>query len=398
MAISANTKLATSEKLRVIAVGGAGAMGRYAVRTISRLDSASRITVADIDFARAEQVSEEVGSPCEPMQLDATDPIAMREAFADHDVVINTMGPFAKFARAILDAAIDSNCHYLDIGDDWQSTVESFEFEAKARDRGLHVVIGLGSSPGVTNLCAVVATERLDTVDSLYTGWKLAAAVVEDEPDYPPTSHASAAVEHWLIQCSGEIKVWKDGALADEVPVKEVAFNFPGIGPVTAYTMGHPEPLTLPRTFPDIRESVNLQSGPAWIFEHLRGVAAQYDAGKVNLEQGAKLLENPTPPSERSPRDPLPVEWAVAQGKKNGQAHAVAVYPSKHPAGKMGANTGIPLAIGVELLRRGAIKDVGVHAPESAIDVDQFFELLAQLTDPSFSSLDDILVIEEAAQ
>jgi threonine dehydrogenase-like Zn-dependent dehydrogenase len=92
----------------VLIVGGAGAMGRWAVRGIARLGSAERLLIADIDLARAEQVAKEVGGPCAAIRLDATDTEAMKAAFADCDVILNTMGPFSKFARPILEAAIDT--------------------------------------------------------------------------------------------------------------------------------------------------------------------------------------------------------------------------------------------------------------------------------------------------
>ena len=380
------------DDLKVIVVGGAGAMGRWAVRNIVKLGSASTLTIADIDLPRAERFSAEVGAPCVARQLDATDPSALRAAFSGHDVVLNTMGPFATFAGPILEAALDSDCHYLDIDDDWESTLEAFELDAKARERGLHVVIGLGGSPGVTNLCAALAARSLDTVEDILTGWKLSGAVAEEDPNYP-TGSASAALEHWLIQCSGTIRVWQGGATVDVRPVEERPFHFPGIGDVTAYTMGHPEPLTLPRTFPDLINSVNLQSGPAWLFDHVRSVAAEFDAGEISLADGAQKMTEPTRPEGDFPRDPLPIEWAIATGLKDGRRTSIAAYPNKFPPGRMGGNTGVPLAIGLELLRRGLMRDVGVHAPESVIDVDAFFELLAPLTDPSYASAADLLVV-----
>jgi saccharopine dehydrogenase-like NADP-dependent oxidoreductase len=380
--------------LRVIAVGGAGSMGRWAVRTVAKLGSASVLTVADIDLDRAERVAASVSGPCRALRLDATDPEQLRAAFADHDVVINTMGPFATFVRPILTAALESDCHYLDINDDWQPTVEAFELDEEARRRGLHVVVGLGGSPGVTNLCAVHAAERLDVVHELHTGWKLSGATIVDEPDFPAPA-ASAAVDHLLHQCAQPIQAWVDGAPGTVEPVKQIDLDFPGLGTVTAYTMGHPEPITLPRRYPELRSSLNLQSGPAWIFDHLRAVAARYASGEIDLHTGAALLADPTPPEHPGERSPLPIEWALAIGEKDGEPFRVAVYPNTfHPA-KMGGNTGIPLAIGVELLRRGALKQTGVHAPETTIDPRQFFDLLAPLTDDGLTDADDLLTVIE---
>lgn len=381
--------------LRIIAVGGAGSMGRWAVRGVAQLGAADVLTIADIDLDRATRLADQVGGVCRPLQLDATDPEALRRAFADHDVVMNTMGPFAEFMLPILDAALSEDCHYLDINDDWQPTISAFDFDDVARRRGLHVVIGLGGSPGVTNLCGVMAAERLDRVDEILTGWKLSGATIVDEPGFPAPK-ASAAVEHWLHQCAHPVRAWVDGAPGDLEAVLRTEFEFPGLGTVEAYTMGHPEPITMPRAFPGLRTSLNLQSGPAWLFENLRAVADRFAAGELDLRQGADLLADPPRPAEPGARSPLPINWALAVGEKNGTPHRVAAYPLHFHPSKMGGNTGLPLAAGVGLLHRGELKDVGVHAPETALDPRAFFDLLAPLTDQSLGGSDDLIAVVES--
>ncbi|NUR97797.1 MAG: hypothetical protein HOV67_21385 [Kribbellaceae bacterium] len=379
----------------MIAVGGAGAMGRWAVRTIARLGSAARLTIADLDVERASRLADEVGPPSMPLSLDATDYAAMRRAFDEHDVVVNTMGPFATFFRPIVEAAIASGCHYLDINDDWQPTLDAYALDAAARRQGLHVIVGLGGSPGVTNLCAVLAADRLDRVDTVYTGWKVAGASIVDEPLFP-APRASAATDHWIHQCSGPIRVWDNGAEALIDPVQRVEFDFPGLGPVHAFTMGHPEAVTLPRRYPGLRRSYNLQSGPDWLLDLLREVGAEHRAGSLSLQQGAERIASHPRPKTKGPRDPLPIEWSLAIGEAAGRPRSVAAFPTSFHPSKMGGNTGIPVAIGVELLRRGKLLDLGVHAPEAAIVPRDFFDLMAPLMEPPLTGTDDLIAIVEA--
>lgn len=384
-----------ADGLRVIVVGGAGGMGRWAVRSIARLGSASALTVADLDVARAETLCAEVGAPARPLRLDVTDRAGLLDAFQDHDVVVNTMGPFATFVRPIVSAAIDAGCHYLDIDDDWQPTLTIFDLDDDARRAGLHVITGLGGSPGVTNLCAVMAAERLDVVRELYTGWKLSGARVVEEAAYP-AGKASAASEHWLHQCSEPIRAWDNGGPAWLEPVTPVELDFPGIGLVSSYTMGHPEPITLPRRYPELRRSLNVQAGPTWLMELLRDTGRAYAEGRVSLQEGAEILMNPRRPDTEEPRSPLPIEWALAIGERDGASMSVAAYPLHWHPGLMGGNTGAPVAVGVELLRRGQLADVGVHAPEAAVDPRQFFDLLAPLIDPALGGTHDLIEVVEA--
>jgi saccharopine dehydrogenase-like NADP-dependent oxidoreductase len=360
--------------LTVVIVGGAGAMGRWAVRSIAKLGSSGRLLIADIDEARAQRVADEVGGPCAAVRLDATDPAALREVFSGCDVVLNTMGPFSLFAHPILEAAIDCGCDYLDIDDDWESTLQAFDLDARARERGCRVVKGIGGSPGVSNLCAVVAASRLDRVDEIITGWSMSGAVVAEEPDYPAQGSA-AAVEHWLIQLSGTIRAWRDGTEQEITPLQPVDLEYPGIGPARAYTVGHPEAVTLPRYLDGVVTSMNVMSGPEWLFDHARKVAADYEAGTITLAEGAARLEDFPVPAERGPRDPLGRVWALARGERDGRTMAVSVEPRTMPPGMMGGGTGLALAVGLELLRRGGIAEPGIHAPEGVIDPEAFFAL-----------------------
>jgi len=377
----------------VLVVGGAGGMGRHAVRALARLGAASRILVADLDEPRARRVADQIGPAADAVCLDATDPDAMRSAFADCDVVLNTMGPFARFGTPILRAALDAGCDYLDIDDDWQSTVEALEFDARARAEGRRVVIGLGASPGTTNVCARMAADRLDTVDDLFTGWSLASAVVEPEADFP-THGAAAAAEHWLLQCTGTIRAWEDGGPADIAPLESVEVDFPGIGPVHAYTMGHPEAVTLPRAVPGLRRSVNLQCGPTELFDALRSVVDQVESGALSIARAAELVDA-RPDVIPADGPTLPDLFAFARGTRDGRPVTVAVYPKLELPGRMGGHTGIPLAIGVDLLRRGLLAGPGVHAPETAFDPVDFFTVYGTLTvEPAATAQAAVAVVE----
>ncbi|TDB85927.1 saccharopine dehydrogenase [Actinomadura sp. KC216] len=387
----------SAKPFSAVIVGGAGGMGRWAVRAIARLGSADRLLVADLDGVRAQRVADEVGGPCTAVALDATDGAAMREVFAGCDVVLNTMGPFSLFARPVLEAAIECGCDYLDIDDDWESTLAAFELDALARERGCRVVKGIGGSPGVSNLAAMLAVRRLEKVTEIVTGWSMRGAVLEEEPAYPATGSAGAALEHWLIQISGTIRAWRDGAERDIEPLRPVELDYPGIGRVRAYTVGHPEAVTLPRYVTGLDSSTNVTSGPPWVFEHARSVAAEYDGGGITLAEGAARLANAPRPANR-PRtaDPLGTVWALARGERDGRPLSVSVQPTSMPPGKMGGGTGVALAIGLELLRRERAGGPGVHAPEGAIDPEDFFALYLRFAEPKVSSIGDLLLIREA--
>lgn len=163
--------------MKVLAIGGSGGMGRAAVRAAMSFDFVSEIIVAGIDSELAERFVAELNSkslnrgntdalkkPVRALYLDVTDNNSLRQAIRDVDVVLNSAGPFFRFGVPILTAAIEEGKHYCDICDDWQPTVEMLKLNARAKQNNVTAVIGLGASPGISNLLCVKAATALDEV------------------------------------------------------------------------------------------------------------------------------------------------------------------------------------------------------------------------------------------
>jgi saccharopine dehydrogenase-like NADP-dependent oxidoreductase len=372
-------------------------MGRYAVRTAMTYDFVDEIIVADLDGRRAAAFAEEGGAKLTPCELNVEDPDALERVLQGAGVVLNTVGPFYRFGVPILHAAIRARCHYLDINDDWEPTLEMMELDPEARRAGVTAIVGMGASPGVSNLLAVKAMNRLDSVEEVITGWGLDGADPSAERSARPqgsgaraTRPPSAALVHWMHQCSGRIRILRDGRLVDVPPIEEVKVDYPGIGSATAWTVGHPEAVTLARFRPEIRSSVNVMVGRRWLIEIVRSIANEIDAGRISAEQGAALLSTPIPtgppdrPTSERKEPRLPPLFAVARGIRDGNPATVGATVRGMPSGGMAGATGVPLAVGLSLLAGGRIDRSGVFPPEAAIEPDAFFDALATRCSPPF--------------
>ena len=104
--------------MKILAIGGCGSMGRYAMRTAQNFSSVEKIVIADIDKESAETFARNLNQKVSAMQLDVNDGDALKQAMKDINIVVNTCGPYFKFATPILKAAISSGCNYIDICDD----------------------------------------------------------------------------------------------------------------------------------------------------------------------------------------------------------------------------------------------------------------------------------------
>jgi saccharopine dehydrogenase-like NADP-dependent oxidoreductase len=379
---------------RVLALGGCGEVGRYAVRTLLREEPLAEVVVADLDGERASAWAAECGPRVTARRLDVTDEGALRSALAEVDVVMNTVGPYFRFGVPVLRASLEVGRSYLDVCDDWEPTLRMLELDSLAREMGSTAVIGLGITPGVSNLLAALAVAELDAAEQVITGWDVESAMPEHLGPEP-----SAATLHGVEQLTGKIRVRRDGRFVDERPIREVRFEYPGIGPCRAWTIGHPEPVTLPLTFDAIRESLNVMAASPWTILGMRALRGLVDGRLLSPRRAAKWAERFGRPGGRTPlladlvreasrrgRMMLPPLFALARGSHEGQTAAAAVMLLSAPPGGLGGTTGIPLGVGVSMLLRGQIPRKGVFAPEAGVDPRQFLDRLAPLCVPPRAS------------
>jgi saccharopine dehydrogenase-like NADP-dependent oxidoreductase len=337
------------------------------------------VVVADRDLARADEVVRRIGPAASAAEVDITDTAGLSALLAQADLVLNTVGPFYRFGRPVLEAAISAGVHYVDINDDWEPTIDMLTLDEEARAAGVIAVIGMGASPGVSNLLASAAAASLDDTESLYTGWPAGVGIPKVNSDDPPP-RSSAALEHWIHNLSMPIRIWRDGRYQEVDALEELTITYPGIGEGTVWTCGHPEPITLPRTFTGISECLNLMTSRPGLIDVARAVSADVRDGTMTVaEAGVALL---VAPGRRGPeageRAPFPDVWAVAEGRKDGRRTLVGVTTDVLPDGQMGEMTSIPLSICAAMIASGEVTQPGVHAPEAVIEPYAFFDRMAK--------------------
>ena len=70
-------------------------MGRFLVRAVARLKNIESITIADLAESSAKKFASEFHHRVSGIGLDVSDSKAMSEIFENHDIVLNTTGPFS---------------------------------------------------------------------------------------------------------------------------------------------------------------------------------------------------------------------------------------------------------------------------------------------------------------
>ncbi|KAI9002989.1 Saccharopine dehydrogenase-domain-containing protein [Hyaloraphidium curvatum] len=322
--------------------------------------------------------------------VDAKDDAALRALFSQHQVVAATIGPYYVFGARVLSAAIDAGCHYFDICDDPEPTLDMLALSDRAAAAGLTCVVGFGASPGLSNMLAALAAARVGGKPSrMITTWGSDRQEKTREPLH------GAAVVHWVEQLTGTVLVQQDGKRTPVKPLQTVQLDVPTVGDVTLHTVGHPEAVTLPLSYPSVRESVNAMGFSLTLIEILKIIAERVDSGGSTVEQAANQLIEYTDTQEgftisENARVALAVgkdaifgtntelpdimAFAESDDGKIAAAWLNGVIP-----GGMGPVTGSPLAAAVHLFFQGKITKRGVVPPDQAADPDAFFATIAPL-------------------
>jgi saccharopine dehydrogenase-like NADP-dependent oxidoreductase len=338
----------------------------------------------------------------------------------DADLVLSLVGPYYRFGVPILRAAIETGTHYIDICDDWEPTLEMLELDEEARRAGVTAIVGMGASPGVSNLLAVKAMSHLDTVHDVVTGWGEGTEGTGTSDQPGEGGSYGAALEHWVHQFTGRIRLYRNAGFVDVPPLQPVLVNYPGAQAVTVHTVGHPEPVTLPRFHPEMRSSCNVMDFRPELIVILRWLAERVDAGRMSAREagdwllevmsrkafpwkdlltsalGPKYVYAVLQSKLRGAGQRLPPLFAVATGLRGAQLTTVGATLTSAPAGGMGGATGIPMAVALAKFARGEIDRRGVFAPESLIDPDSFFDELAPMCVPTRMNASELLQVTVA--
>ena len=353
--------------MKVIILGACGGMGRHVAKSISSFSEIGNLTIADLNLKDAELLASQLGPHIKGIKVDINDTESLLKILSQHDIVLNTVGPFFKFGYQVLQTSLEANCHYMDICDDWEPTEKMLELNNFAKEKNLLAILGLGASPGITNLLGRIAIDHLDMVHTIYTGWNLEEAQPESVSSQKETN---AAMIHGIEQITGKIKIFKDGKFQMVNPLKKLEVSYPNIGNFSAFIFGHPEAITFPHHFKDLLNSVNLAHGnksTIFVLKIIRKLINLKILTKKTAARFLEWLEKKETTKKHVQTNSLPEIYALAIGFKNGNEESVGVSLDGEPSREltMGEATGYPLSLGLKMFLNNEISESGVIAPES---------------------------------
>ncbi|MBI4730047.1 MAG: saccharopine dehydrogenase NADP-binding domain-containing protein [Acidobacteria bacterium] len=372
---------------KVTVLGGAGAVGSVAVRTLVGIKPFDEIVVADANEAKAKAIAAQHGKGVSAARVDAGDGASIQKVVKGSTVVLNCVGPFYKYAPTVLGAVAGSGINYVDVCDDYDATQKLLAMNDEVKAAGVSALMGMGSSPGVANLiskvCADLLLDSTEAIDIYHAHG--------GEPE-----EGRAVIAHRIHSMVSDIPVFLDGRFQtvqlfeESGRALEEDAEFESIGTYNVYPYPHPETLTLPQHIPGLRRVTNLGLVLPAIYAEL--IKATVRSGIVS-EEPLDVLGAPVVPIEfaishiLSERPRLTREAGLTQamgclkivirGTKDGKATVYTFSMSSVGRG-MGEGTGIPAALGAVMMASGDVKGQGVLPPEACVDPLKFLGLASK--------------------
>jgi saccharopine dehydrogenase (NAD+, L-lysine-forming) len=365
---------------KVTVLGGCGAVGSVAVKTLAQSGVFSEVVIGDANIERARQMAKELGGGVTAIACNATDRPSVKKAVQGSDVVLNCVGPFYTTVKPILAAVMECGINYVDVCDDVDVTIDLVNMDDAVRQAGIAALIGMGSSPGMTNIVAkFAATALLDaahSVDIFHTHG--------GEPFEGP-----GVIEHRFHCMSIPIPMYLDGELKyvsyfepDGIALRQT-FNFPYIGETPIYPYPHPEQITLPR-YLKLQRVTNKGSVLPEAYYNLTGEVcrlglASKDPVQVRgqtvvpydfaiafiIRERERILRETNFGRQRG------CVSVIVHGTKDGQALEYRFHMAS-TSQALGEGTGIPAAMGAILMQQGKVQGKGVLPPEACLNAFEF--------------------------
>jgi lysine 6-dehydrogenase len=289
----------------------------------------------------------------------------LRAAIAGRDVLVNSAS-----YRVNLDAmraCLDAGCNYLDLGGLYWMTARQLELDEDFQQAGLLALLGMGASPGKTNVMAAHAVELLGeeprSIDIVAAGRDLE----------PPAGALSVpyALRTLVDEVTMAPVVVREGAPVELEPLADggsVSLPDP-IGQADTIHTIHSEMRTFPASFGCRAASFRLSLAQE-VLDRVRDLAGQPDG---SIDSAAAKTRRPSPNTV-----------SVHRVEAAGDTRSASVTAVTRPVERWGLGGGIvstatPAAAAVRLIARGRIDALGALPPERCVPAaDLFPELEAR--------------------
>ncbi|GAB7388910.1 saccharopine dehydrogenase NADP-binding domain-containing protein [Bacillaceae bacterium] len=378
-----------------VAVLGVGGVGQVCAAELVKKNYLNKLILADIVTERAEAFAatlrKQTSAQIIVKKADASDVSSVLSVLHDIDVLLHAGLP--DYNLQVMEACLQARTHYIDMasnGPKWLR--KQLAWDEKFKSAGILGIMGLGCDPGFSNIAARYAVDQLETVEAI-----LIRDGDNSEVDYDGFC-AYFSPQTAIKECLAKPNYWtdQDGEQFYPTPfANKEEFEFPEpIGWMDCYNVEHEEVTTLGETigrakgckYVDFKYALH----PDFVntLKVLRYLGLDSDEeidvnGVKVAPRDVVVTTMPKPADLAGKIHGYSCVGALVKGTKGNEKVEMFVYTMAnhdHVYRQSGFQatvwqTGVPPAVGVDLLAEGLLKMTGCIPPER-IDPVPFLERL----------------------
>lgn len=366
---------------------GCGITGLVCAEELVKNNKVTELVLADVKTDAAEALAKKLNNKkISVKQVDATNEKALKKLLRGADIVVSAVS--WTLNRKVMSVAIETGTNYVDfsmtLGYD-----EALKEKNIATDASITILSCMGSDPGMSNVFARYAADKLDSVEQIRT-MDGDTGAVEGMGFYTLWSPTDMMDE--ASTPAGIFKDWKMTFAAPLTSKSEYEFPAP-VGKLTVYNTDHEETFMMAHLFKGIRNAdfrialddsfVNIAKVLRLVGMHRRDAVDVKGMKVAPLDMLAALMPRPTDFADKVKGDfALVVETT---GSKAGKKRMIKVWTtmSHEKAYNLsgmnatGYMVGVAGAIGTEMLIDGEIKQKGLVWPEM-IPAERYIERMRE--------------------
>ncbi|HEX7392133.1 MAG TPA: saccharopine dehydrogenase NADP-binding domain-containing protein [Thermoplasmata archaeon] len=379
--------------MTVLVLGASGQIGAYTVQDLIEFCGEKDVVASSRKMANVKKAMDDLklGKKVKLLELDANDVPKVLETIKKEKVTSVVNCAWYQTNLGVMDACLKGGATYTDLGGFFDTCLKQIDLHKKWKDAGINATVGLGSTPGMTNVAGAAGAKRLDSIDSIDIVCAWGNTLPVKEAGWPGYS-----IRTVLDEFTQQSVQWVNGKYEKQEilgGVTDVQMPEP-IGKVKAYFIKHSEPATMGKylkaknctfrigfpasdmnTFLTLRalgfaDEKPLEAGGAKV-SPLDYLTAMYQKGIADA-RGA-------PPKEKFEYDMFRID---CQGKKDGMPKTVTYFITTWNDPDRGVSsardTAVPPAIVAHWQHTKRIKEPGVFPAEATVEPEAFFKELGR--------------------
>jgi len=370
----------------MLVLGASGQIGAYTVQDLIEMCGEKDVIASSRKMANVKKAMDDLklGKKVKLMELDANNTGKVLETIKKEKVESVVNCAWYQTNLGVMDACLKGGATYTDLGGFFDTCLKQIDLNKKWKDAGINATIGLGSTPGMTNVAGAAGAKRLDKLDTIDIVCAWGNTLPVKEAGWPGYS-----IRTVLDEFTQESVQWINGKYEKQKILggeTDVVMPDP-IGKVKAYYIKHSEPATMGKYLNAKRCTfrIGFPSSDMATFMTLRALGfadtnpvEQYKVSPLDfltaMYQKGISEGRAAPPKEKFEYDMFRIDCA---GTKDGMPKTVTYFIITWNDPERGVSsardTSVPPSIVAHWQHTKKIKESGVFPAEATVDPEAFF-------------------------